>query len=236
MVLKTAVIIAGGKGERLQEHRSDLPKPMIPIKGIPLLERIIRWLKEQGVEKIVIGVAHKKEIIKDYFKDGRNFGVKIIYTEHDPNGGTEDAFKTAIEKSKIDDENFYAMNGDQITDLHLGGVTNFHIKNEAIATIVSVTLKTNFGLVEKNDRSQIIKFREKGRVPEKIINSGIYVFNKKIKNFLKRGNIEKNAFNKLIEKGKIYSFYYDGVWLTVNDKKELDVAEEFLSKFGHIIN
>src|SRR3989344_1914402 len=219
MILKTAIIIAGGKGTRLQEHSKDLPKPLILIGGRPLLERIILLLKKNGVERIILGVAYKKEMIKNYFKDGEELGEKITYTEHDENGGTEDAFKTAIKKSNIKDENFYALNGDQLTDLQLESLTNFHIRNDSIVTISSVKLRTNFGLLEINEKNQIIDFKEKGKIPDKIINSGIYVFNRRIKNFLKGGNIEENAFRKLIKTGKIHSFYHDGIWLTVNDKK-----------------
>lgn len=228
--LKTAVIIAGGKGTRLEERTEDLPKPLIPVAGKPILERILEWLKENGVEKVVIGVAYKKEMVKNYFGDGEEFGIKIIYTEHDENGGTEDAFKTAIEKSGIKDENFYAMNGDQITDLNLSELAQMHLKRNAIITMTTVNLKTNFGIIETNREGQIIKFREKGEIQDKIMNAGIYVFNKKIKDFLSGGDIEENAFRKLIDKGKIHSFHHNGIWLTVNDKKELKHAEEVLKR------
>src|SRR3972149_11333919 len=141
MKLRTAVIIAGGRGARLGERTEDLPKPLIPIREKPLLEWVIEWLKKNGVERVIIGVAYKKEMIKNYFGDGSDFGLKITYTEHDENGGTEDAFKAAIEQSGIEDENFYAMNGDQITDLHLEGLTNFHLQNNAIVTMVTVNLR-----------------------------------------------------------------------------------------------
>jgi len=217
--LKTALILAGGRGTRLEEHTEDLPKPLVPINGKPILERIIEWLKENGVENIIIGVAYKKEMIKNYFGDGKEFGVNIKYVEHSEKGGTEDAFKKDIEKSGIADENFYAMNGDQITDLDLQEIAKTHLKKNATVTIATVNLRTNFGVIETNKNQQIIEFKEKGE---------IYVFNKKIKNYLEGGNIEENAFRKLIKEGKIYSFNHEGAWLTVNNKKELEQAEEFL--------
>ncbi len=228
MVFKTAVIIAGGKGTRLEEHTEDLPKPLIPIGGRPILERIIEWLKENGVERVIIGVAYKKEMVKNYFGDGGEFGIKITYTEHDENGGTEDAFKTAIEQSGIEDENFYAMNGDQITDLQLNGLTNAHLKSNAIATLVTVKLRTNFGIIETDYQNRITHIQEKWVVPNVLMNTGIYVFNKRIKDYLVGGNIEENTFRKLCKEGNLYSFYYDGEWFSVNDKKELKKAEEVL--------
>ncbi len=229
MVLKTAVIIAGGKGKRLEEHTEHLPKPLIPIGEKPLLERVIAWLVKGGVERIIIGVAYKKEMIKHYFGDGKEFGVEIIYTEHDENGGTEDAFKAAIEKSGIEDEDFYAMNGDQITDIDLEKFAQAHLDNEGIVTLITVNLRTNFGVLELDEEGKITEFREKGEVMDKRMNGGIYVFNQKIKEYLSGGNIEENTFGKLIKEKKLHSFYHEGVWLTVNDKKELKQAEKFLN-------
>ena len=235
MALETAVIIAGGKGARLEEKTEDLPKPMIPIMGVPLIERAIKWLERNNVKNLVIGVAYKKEKIMEYLKNGKDLGVNITYTYHDEKGGTEDAFKAAIEQSGIQNENFYAMNGDQITDLQLEGLTNAHLMSGATATIVTVKLRTNFGIIEIDNQNRITKFQEKDTISDILINSGIYVFNKDIKNYLQGGNIEENAFRKLVGEGKIRSFYYDGTWLTVNDKKELKKAEDFLKQYNSII-
>jgi NDP-sugar pyrophosphorylase family protein len=236
MILKTAIIIAGGKGTRLGESCSEIPKPMVLLNGKPILERIVNWLKINGVENLIIGVAYKKEIIKQYFGDGSKFGLKIIYTEHDVNGGTEDAFKTAIFESGLDDENFYAMNGDQITDLQLEGLTNSHIENNAIATVVTIRLRTNFGIVKTDSSGWISEFQEKKVVPGVKMNCGIYVFNKKIKDYLDGGNIELNAFRNLIREKKIRSFFYDGMWTKVNDQKELRAAEEILNKYDSLMS
>jgi len=235
MKLKTAVIIAGGKGTRLGEIAHEIPKPMILLNNKPILERIVHWLKNNGVSNLVIGVAYKKEKIKEYFGDGSKFGVKITYTEHDENGGTEDAFKTAIEKSGIQDENFYAMNGDQITDLQLEGLTNSHIESKAIASVVTIRLRTNFGIVKTDNAGWITEFQEKKVVPDVIMNCGIYVFNKRIKDYLTGGNIELNAFRKLISEKKLRSFFYDGMWTSVNDQKELKAAEEILKKYDGLM-
>jgi len=230
MVLKTAVIIAGGRGKRFEERTEDLPKPLIPVNDKPILERIIEWLAKSGVERVVIGTAYKKEMIKSYFGDGSDFGVKISYTEHDENGGTEDAFKALLEQANIEDENFYAMNGDQVTDLSLDDFEKAHINGDVIATIATVNLRTNFGLIHTDEFGKIIEFKEKGEVPDKRMNSGFYVFNKRIKNFLFGGNIEENAFKKLVNVRKVHSFHHNGIWLTINDKKELNHAEEILKK------
>ena len=224
------MIIAGGRGTRFEERTEDLPKPLIPVNDKPILERIIEWLAKSGVKRVVIGTAYKKEMIKNYFGDGSDFGVSITYTEHDEHGGTEDAFRALLEQSKIEDENFYAMNGDQVTDLPLDNFEKEHIKGNSIVTIATINLRTNFGVVHVNDDGKIKEFREKGEVPDKRMNAGIYIFNKKIKNLLSGGNIEENAFRKLIANQSIHTFHHNGIWLTVNDKKELKNAEEILKR------
>ena len=231
MILKTAIIIAGGKGTRLEEKTKDIPKPLLNVGGIPLIERIILWLKEEGVENIVIGVAYMKEKMKDYLGDGSKFGVKIFYTGHDKEKGTEDAFKPAVEKASELADNFYAMNGDQITDLPLDKLTGAHLSTGALATMVTLNLKRNFGMVEI-ENNKVIDFKEKGKVKGVLMNSGIYVFNKKIKDYLNEGNIEENAFRKLARDRKLFSFYYDGMWMTINDKKELEEVEAYLKLEG----
>lgn len=234
MVLETAVIIAGGRGMRLEERTDDLPKPMIPVAGEPIISRIVNWLKGEGVLNMVIGVAYKKEKIIDFLGDGKERGVNIRYTVHDEKGGTEDAFKAAIEQSGIQDNNFYAMNGDQLTDMQLRGLTNSHLTSNAVATIVTIKLRTNFGIIDIDNENRIIGFQEKNTISNILINSGIYIFNKGIRDYLTGGNIEENAFRKLIEDKKIRSFYYDGLWLPINDKKEFKRAEEYLRKFENL--
>ncbi|MBI2043929.1 methyltransferase domain-containing protein [Candidatus Pacearchaeota archaeon] len=235
MVFRSAIIIAGGKGTRLTEHPDDPPKPMTLVKGVPIIERIVVWLRDQGVKNIIIGVAYKKEKIMDYLKDGSKLGVKITYTFHDENGGTEDGFKQAIEQSKIYEyeENFYALYGDQLTDLHLEGLTNMHLRNNAFATVVTIKMKSKLGIIEKDKFNRITEIHESWEVPDVMVNSGISVFNRRIKDYMDGGKnmVEENAFRKLIKDKKIYSFYYDGIWLTVNDKKELKTAENFLRDF-----
>jgi len=234
MVLNTAIIIAGGRGKRFEERTEDLPKPLIPINDKPILERIIEWLTKSGVKRVIIGTAYKKEMIKNYFADGGDFGVEITYTEHDEAGGTEDAFKALLEQANIEDENFYAMNGDQVTDLSLDDFEEAHIKGNAVVTIATINLRTNFGIIHVEDDGKIKEFKEKGEVPDKKMNSGVYIFNKKIKDFLSGGNIEENAFRKLIAVGGVHSFHHSGVWLTVNDKKELKHAEEIIKRLEGI--
>jgi UDP-N-acetylglucosamine 2-epimerase (non-hydrolysing) len=232
MSLKTAIIIAGGKGTRLKQYTQTLPKPLIPINGIPLIERIIQWLKSNGVENLIVGVAYKKEMVKTFLGDGSKYGLKITYTEHDENGGTGDAFKAAIEQSGIQDDNFYAMNGDQLTDLNLSIASKAHIKSKAFATLITVNLRTNFGIIKTSSNDNILEFQEKPEIENILMNSGIYIFNKAIKKYITGGSIERDTFKKLAKKRKIKSFHHQGLWSTVNDEKQLKKMKTYIEKTG----
>lgn len=237
MKIETAIIIAGGKGTRMRSLGEDVPnnvlnvhKSMIDILGKPLLERNIEWLKKNGIKNIIIGVAEKKEGIIDYFDDGKKFGVKIIYTEHDPDGGTADAFLTDIEKSGIDDKYFYALNSDQITDFNLNKLSEKHFSTNPIplATIMLVYPTSPFGLVRITDDGRVVEFKEKPKLPV-VSNGGIYLFDIDIKEFLS-GDVERNTFVKLAQMGRLHSVIHDGFWETINTYKDFIRVKEKLSR------
>lgn len=239
MAIRTAIIIAGGRGTRLFSLNDDMPeewtkihKSMIKVDGKPLLQRTIEWLKSHGIENVVIGVGHKKESIMDYFGDGSKFGVKITYSHHDADGGTGDAFRSAIENSKIDDKLFFAMNSDQITDFDLGLLEKkyYSSNSKSLATIALVYPTSPYGLVEVDTSGNVIAFREKPKIPM-TNNAGIYLFHKDIKEHLS-GDVEKNTFVKLAAMGRINSVLHGGYWDTINTYKDWLRVQATLSGGG----
>jgi NDP-sugar pyrophosphorylase family protein len=232
--IETAVILAGGIGKRMIGF-SALPdglkkqgfnpermhKSMIPVKGKPLLEHNLLWLKKWGVKEIVIGVGHLKESIIKHFRDGKKWDIKIRYAEHNPEGGTADALKEDLEKSGIKDEYFFVTNSDQLTSFSLKKLIEvcFSGKNLPIATIGLVYPTFPFGKVEWNPKTgTIIKFKEKP-VIKTPTNAGIYLFSKEIKSYL-RDDLEKYTFPILVKKNKIKGYLHKGFWDTINTTKD----------------
>lgn len=143
MINYKAVIVAGGRGERLRPLTNDVPKPMIEIVGKPLLQYQIEWLKFYGIKDILITTCYLPEKIQEYFGDGKKFGVNIRYfTENEPLG-TSGALKENID---FLNESFVVLYGDIITNLSLISLIDFHKKNNALGTIV---------LHEKKKKSQV---------------------------------------------------------------------------------
>jgi NDP-sugar pyrophosphorylase family protein len=233
--IKTAVLLVGGAGLRMDHLTKDKPKAMIEIAGKPVIYWVLTWLKSHGIENVVLGVAYKKEVIMDYINKNNSFGLNIKFSEHTVDGETGEGFRFAIERY-VNDENFIAMNGDELTNLDLSKLIETHLKNKSLATIVISPLKSPFGIVELWEDS-IIGFREKPVITDKFVSAGIYVFNKKIKEYLpEKGSIERTTFPTLAEKGliKAYKISSNERWSTVNTVKDIINAEEELKLMGFV--
>jgi mannose-1-phosphate guanylyltransferase len=231
-IVKTAVLLVGGASLRMQPLTIEKPKCMIEVGGKPILHWILKWLKSHGIENAVLGVAYKKDVVIEYVKNN-NFGINIMTSEHSVEGETGEGFRLAIERY-VNDENFVAMNGDELTNLDLTKMVEFHLSNKSIATIGVSPLKSPFGIIELLEDS-IVGFKEKPMIADKFVSTGIYVFNSKIKNYLPaQGHIEKTAFPQLAEMGalKAYKLNSNERWTTVNTVKDISGANEELRLMG----
>ena len=231
MKIDTAVVLAGGAGNRLRPLTKDIPKAMVVINEKPMLEQIIDWLRDNGVKEVIIGVAHLKERIMEYFGNGEPFGVRIKYSIHSVDGGTGEGFLLAISRY-VNAEVFFALNGDQLTNLDLSGVANFHLGHGAIATMVVTNPPCPYGHVQVDDKSNGVGFLEKSRCLHAFCNTGIYVFNKQILQYLpEKGNIEETVFPLLAKKRQLKVYPFKGLFITVNTVKDLTTAEQELRKW-----
>lgn len=227
--ITTAVVLAGGQGLRLRPLTNDSPKSMILAAGKPLLEWVLEWLKANGVSNIVIGVAYRKEKIMDYFGDGKRFGVTISYSSHTVEGGTSQGFRLAIERY-VCDELFLAMNGDELVDVSVPRLAEFHRANGGIATIAVGPLRSPYGLVEVRGRD-VIGFQEKPVLRSHYVSIGTYMFSRSILDHLpETGDVERTTFPKLVSMQKLKAYIHEGFWATVNTVKDLEDVEEQLRR------
>lgn len=212
--VKAALILAGGQGIRLRPITYELPKPMITIKGKPILEYIINKLKEAEITDIFISLGYLGDKIKNYFGDGSKFGVSIKYIEERKPLGTGGAIKQAQHLFKDD---IVVLNGDQLFDFDISKIYDFHKKQKALATVAITNWEdiSQFGAVEM-DGDKIVSFVEKPKTnqPTHLINAGIYVFNPLAISLLPDGASGLPEFlTKLAERGKLNGFMYSGKWL-----------------------
>jgi mannose-1-phosphate guanylyltransferase len=228
--IRTAVVLVGGSGLRMYPLTEDLPKCMVPLRGKPLLYWTMSWLREEGFDHVVLGVSYHKEVVINYVNENR-LGIKVDFSEHTQEGETGEGFRLAI-KRHVNDDNFLAMNGDEFTNINLEKFVDFHFAQKSVATIAVSPMRSPFAVLELNG-NDIVEFKEKPLLEDKLINAGIYVFNHAISNYLPTmGAIEKTAFPALAEKRllKAYRLGKEEKWLTINSVKDLSLAEkEFAS-------
>ena len=223
--IRTAVVLAGGEGLRLRPLTNDRPKAMIPLAGKPIIEWIIQWLVANGISRIVVGVAYRKEVVIEYLRQLSVDG-EIKISEHSVEGGTGEGFRLAISRH-VDDSNFLAMNGDEITNISISEFEEFHSRNRGIATVAVAHLKSPFGIVEIQDDT-IVRFREKTYLDE-YASTGVYVFDRRMLELLpQKGNIEDLVFPKLAASGQLKAYKHKGFWGTVNTIKDLQEVEKEL--------
>jgi mannose-1-phosphate guanylyltransferase/phosphomannomutase len=214
-----AVIMAGGEGTRLRPLTSNQPKPMMPIANRPMMEHIVELLKEHGFEDIVVTVAFLANTIRNYFGDGSEFGVRMVYATEESPLGTAGSVRNAMEELK--DERFLVISGDVLTDIDLSAIVKFHEEKGSMATIGLKAMENplEFGIVITNEDGSIERFLEKptwGQVFSDTINTGVYVLEPEIFDYIEEGkpvDFSSEVFPTLLEEGKpLFGYVAEGYW------------------------
>ena len=230
-IKNTVVVMAGGYGKRLRPLTNKLPKPMLKIGGKPILEHILLSLKDQGIVNIIITVHYKSEKIISYFKNGKKIGLNIKYIKEIKPLGTAGFIK----KIKNIDKPFFIINGDVLCNFNLGQFLKFHKKNKSFATMGVRTINSvnPYGVVKIKGQS-ILNVTEKP-VKKLNINSGIYLLNPNVINFLKNSDFGDfinmtDVFLKLIPKKKILHFPLLEKWVDIGDMESFKIAKKYIEK------
>jgi NDP-sugar pyrophosphorylase family protein len=229
-----ALILAGGKGERLRPLTDSVPKPMVPVRDKPILLHQIEWLKQVGVTDVVFLVGYRWQTIQDYFKDGSEFGVRAHYSVEDSPLGRGGAIRQGFSQIPEEEDTVLVLNGDIITAEMPSAVLDCYRQKKAadpsqMAAIMVVPMVSPYGLVDTSDQDDVVGFREKVELPY-WINAGIYVFDRRIAPQLPElGDHETSTFPQLAQAGKISAFKSRAFWRSVDSFKDLREAEEYLS-------
>ena len=226
-----AVVLAGGKGSRLAPYTKILPKPLMPIEDMPILEILLRQMKRAGIDEVVLTVGHLAELLHAFFKDGHQFGIHIDYSyENKPLG-------TAGPISLIEnlDETFLVTNGDVLTNMDMRALINYHKEHKAIATIASHVrnVRIDLGVIQTNLNNDIIGYIEKPTY-EMLVSMGEYVFDPREKDYIDYNQYLDlpNLVLKLIDAGeKVCSFAFDGYWM---DLGRIDDYEQAVKDFERL--
>ncbi|ANV90012.1 mannose-1-phosphate guanyltransferase [Picosynechococcus sp. PCC 8807] len=217
-----AVLMAGGAGTRLRPLTCDLPKPMVPVLNRPIAEHIINLLKRHRITEVIATLHYVPDIMRDYFQDGHEFGVKMHYAvEEEQPLGTAGCVKNVEE---LLTETFVVISGDSITDFDLAAAIAFHREKGSKATLVltRVPNPVEFGVVITEENGQISRFLEKPSTSEifsDTVNTGTYILEPEVLKYLPENeecDFSKDLFPLLLDRGEpMYGYIADGYWCDV---------------------
>lgn len=207
-----AIVLAGGKGTRMAPYTNILPKPLLPIDDMPILEVLIRQMKRCGIEEVILTVGHMAYLLESYFKDGSYYGVDISYSKEDEPLGTAGPL-SLLEGL---DETFLVMNGDILTTLNFGNLIKYHRDRGGVATVATHRKKVNIdlGVVHVNGGDEIENYTEKPSMDFRV-SMGIYVFEPTVLKYIPEGEYLDfpDLVLKLIAAGeRVISYAFDGYW------------------------
>jgi|GEM_PF-617990 Nucleoside-diphosphate-sugar pyrophosphorylase involved in lipopolysaccharide biosynthesis/translation initiation factor 2B, gamma/epsilon subunits (eIF-2Bgamma/eIF-2Bepsilon) len=230
--IKEAIVLAGGKGTRLQSiTKGKIPKSMAQVDGIPLLTYILEYLYLKKLEHVILSVGYKKEIIMDYYKDNYK-GIKITYALEQNPLGTGGGIAFALRQATQD--NVLILNGDSYIDVDL---SNFYLFHQETGAKITMAIKqmhefSRYGTVAMNG-NVVSSFCEKKPMQQGIINLGAYIVKR---DFLRGENMpevfsfEEDYLNKVVQKGEIYGYLTQGYFIDIGVPEDYQRAQKELRK------
>jgi mannose-1-phosphate guanylyltransferase len=233
-VPKTAVILAGGIGTRLQPITYEVPKPLLTVHDKTLLEHLFDLFKKYGIKNVVVSVGYKSDKIKSAIGNGRKFGVNVSYVEESKALGTAGPLRLA---RPFLNDTFIVSNADELKDLDLMDMYMFHKENKAAATIALATVDdpSAYG-VARLQGNKILEFVEKPKrenAPSNLINAGIYILEPEVLDYIPEGYamLEKDVFPKLAREGKLFGYPFSGQWYNTGT---LELYEQAIKEWKDI--
>ena len=224
---KLNVILAGGQGTRMRPITYEIPKALIPVHGRTLTEHLFDLMKKYDMREVILAVGHMKDKIKQHYGDGSKYGVRIRYVEEKQPLGTAGPIRLA---KQFLNETFIVQNGDELKNINVTEMFQFHREHNALATIALTTVANpNIYGVARLDGPRILEFVEKpkpGKEPSKLINSGFYILEPEVIDYIPKGfaMFEKDVFPKLAAEGKLYGYPFSGQWYNTGNIKDYEKA------------
>jgi NDP-sugar pyrophosphorylase family protein len=224
-----AVILAGGLGTRLRPLTYNTPKPLLPVKGKPIIEHAIVNFMQHGITDVVLSVGYKAEEIQKYFGDGKKWGTSISYVVETEPLGTGGAIKKAAQGIR---GTFLAINGDNLADFDWTKMLQTHQEYNAKITLALFPVDdvTQYGIARLHDL-KILEFVEKPTreaAPTNLNNAGGYIIEDDVLAMLPDGkcSIEKDCFEKLAPSGAVYAHHHTGQWYPTDTLEKYQKAND----------
>ncbi len=228
-----AVVLAGGKGARLVPYTRVIPKPLMPIGDMPILEVLLRQVRCAGVDDVILTVGHMAELLRAFFQNGERLAVPIRYSYEDKPLGT------AGPLSRIDglDEPFLVMNGDVLTTLNFAQLVDCHRRSGAMVTVAvhPREVKIDLGVLKLDGDSRVVDYIEKPTYKFDV-SMGIYVFDPRVKDYIPYDQYLDfpDLILKLLAAGEVVKvFRFDGYWMDLGRPDDYQQAIEDFEQMRH---
>lgn len=227
-----AIIMAGGKGTRLAPYTAVLPKPLMPLNDMPILELILRQLKQYGITEVILAVNHLSHIIRAFFDDGSRLGIQISYCYEKNPLGTAGPLGTALNDLS---DHFLLLNGDLLCNLDYEDLIKAHYEKKGSATIATYQreLKSDFGILDLDDSRHLVGYREKP-VYRHEVSMGLYVLSREaIRPFVKPNeHLDMPDLMQMLLKNNhlVYCYPAQGLWLDIGRPDDYAKAQELFSE------
>ncbi len=226
-----AIILAGGKGQRLRPYTNDRPKGMVEVLGVPILAYQVHWLQANGIEGVLFSCGYRHEVIQDYFGNGSRWGLSIRYVIEEVPLGRGGGIKYALSHMDPEDDPVVVTNGDVITNFPLREMIAEHRRHRPMGTIFLTPYYSPFGIVDVDEEGRVRGFREKPELPY-WINGGVYILSRAIYEVLPdQGDHEVETFPLLVQQGQLRAFRSRAYWQSVDTVKDLSVTSKDLELF-----
>ena len=222
------VILAGGKGTRIREYSSKIPKPMVKVNGIPIIIHIMKHYSNYGFDDFVIALGYKGNIIRNYFKKNKfPWNINLVNTGlNSMTGG-----RIKMLKSIIGNNTFMMTYGDGVSNVNLKKLVNFHKKNKKLITMTAVRPPARFGAIKLS--GNLVKyFKEKSKLDEGWINGGFFVVEPEFIKLIKGNDtyLEREPLEIASSKKQLYAFKHSDFWQCMDTKRDKDLLEKILKK------
>jgi glucose-1-phosphate cytidylyltransferase len=225
------IILAGGFGTRISEYTKKIPKPMIKIKGQPIIYYIMKHYAKYGFKDFYIALGYKGEVIKKYFKN-KHLDWNINLVETGKNTMTGGRLKR-LDKYINPDELFMVTYGDGVSNVNLKKLLSFHKKSKKLVTLTAVRPPARFGAI-KITKNSVTYFKEKSKLDEGWINGGFFVMHKNFLKFIKDDKtfLEKQPLNIISKKKKLGAYKHYDYWQCMDTLRDKEIIEKEVHKIS----
>ena len=232
VLIRQAVIMAGGKGTRAQPYSALFPKPLMPLGDMPILELLLRRMKAAGVRDVIIAVNHLRYLIEVYFGDGSDLGLHLHYRDEQKPLGTAGALGNMLPHL---DETFFVMNGDLLTTMDLKRMALSHVAEHADASIgiYERENKIDFGLIEFDAENRLCAYREKP-TNKYYVSMGVYILQREaVRPHVSQ--VDYLDMPSLLQKikatnGSVVCFRDNCVWLDIGRPDDFALAQKMFEE------